>query len=173
MLKKVLCFLMTILIVSTFCACSDEPNEEKAGKDMEVVLSELFRTVQAQDQESFKTFFDGDILAQPDFEDGMNYVFSSYTGNVQNITCKFPMSIETWFEPGERIYLACTNFNIITNENEYIVYVEFFTQYESKYPNSPYKIRRFKLLQKQEWDNGENFTDCTQRLGIYYPGWLN
>jgi hypothetical protein len=138
-----------------------------------VVLSELLRDVQAQDKESFKTFFDEDILTQPDFENGMNYVFSSYTGNVQNITCKFPMSIETWFEPGERIYLACTNFNIITNENEYIVYVEFFTQYESKYPNSPYKIRKFKLLQKQEWDNGENFTDCTQRLGIYYPGWLN
>ena len=173
MLKKVLCFLMTILIVSTFCACSDEPNEEKAGKDMEVVLSELFRTVQAQDQESFKTFFDGDILAQPDFEDGMNYVFSSYTGNVQSVTCKFPMAIETWFEPGERIYLAFTSFDIITNDNEYIVYVEFFTQYESKYPNSPYKIRIFKLLQKQEWDNGENFTDCSQRLGIYYPGWLN
>ena len=121
MLKKVLCFLMTILIVSTFCACSDEPNEEKAGKDMEVVLSELFRAVQAQDKESFKTFFDGDILTQPDFENGMNYVFSSYTGNVQNITCKFPMSIETWFEPGEKIYLACTSFDIITNENEYIV----------------------------------------------------
>ena len=173
MLKKALCFLMTILIVSTFCACSDEPNEEKAGKDMEVVLSELFRTVQAQDQESFKTFFDDDILARPDFEDGMNYVFSSYTGNVQSVTCKFPMAIETWFVPGERIYLACTSFDIITNDNEYIVYVQFFTQYESKYPNSPYKIRRFKLLQKQEWDNGENFTDCTQRLGIYYPGWLN
>ena len=126
-----------------------------------------------QDKESFKTFFDGDILTQPDFEIGMDHVFSSYAGNVQSVTCKFPMSIETWFEPGERIYLACTNFNIITSENEYIVYVEFFTQYESKYPNSPYKIRRFKLLQKQEWDNGENFTDCTQRLGIYYPGWLN
>ena len=173
MFKRILCVLMTILIILTFPACSDEPNEEKAGKDMEVVLSELFLAVQVQDQESFKTFFDGDILTQPDFENGMNYVFSSYTGNVQNITCKFPMSIETWFEPGERIYLACTNFNIITNDNEYIVYVQFFTQYESRYPNSPYKIRRFKLLQKQEWDNGENFTDCTQRLGIYYPGWLN
>lgn len=173
MFKKILCVLITILIVSTFTACSDEPDEKQIGKDMEKVLSELFTSVQAQNEETFKSFFDDDVLGQPDFEDGMNYVFSSYNGDVQSVTCKFPLGIGTDFEPGERIYRAFSTFDIITNENEYVVYVEFFTRYESKYPNAPYKIIIFKLLEKQALENGENFHDCSQRRGVYYPDWIS
>jgi hypothetical protein len=163
---------MTALIIFTLCACSDEPDEEQAGKDMEQVLTELFSTVQEQDKNAFISFFDDDVSAQPDFENGMDYVFSSYKGDIQSVTCKFPLGVRTDFEPGERIYRAFGTFNVVTSENEYVVYLEFFTRYESKYPNEPYKIKIFKILEKQAFDNGENFHDCSLRNGIYYPGWL-
>jgi hypothetical protein len=78
----------------------------------------------------------------------------------------------TRFVPGERIHYAFTTFNIITNENEYVAYIDFYTQYSSKYPEGSYRIRMFKLLTKQMLDDGENFHDCSLRHGIYYPGWL-
>lgn len=55
-MKKIICFLMTVLIIVTLCACSDEPDEKQVGKDMEQILTQLFMSVQEGNQETFKTF---------------------------------------------------------------------------------------------------------------------
>ena len=171
MLKRILCFLLTILIVAPLCACSDELNEEQIASDMEGILTELFGAVQAQDKEAFKAFFASEALNVSDFDDGWDYLLAQYKGDLLSIDCKLPMGIGTNFVPGERIHSAFTTFNIVTSENEYVAYIDFYTQYSSKYPEGSYKIRIFKLLTKQMLEDGENFHDCSLRYGIYFPGW--
>jgi hypothetical protein len=55
---------------------------------------------------------------------------------------------------------------------EYKVVAEVYTHYESKYPNDPYKIRKFSLLKKLENGKYESGVGTNLRYGIFYPGWL-
>ena len=150
---------------------SNQIDQEKIAADMEIILTQIFDLIKNGDKETFKTYFADDALNVSDFEDGWNFLLTQYKGDLLNIDCKFPMGEGTRFVPGERIQTAFTTFNIITNENEYVAYIDFYTQYSSKYPEGSYKIRIFKLLTKHMLDDGENFHDCSLRYGIYYPGW--
>ena len=180
-MKKIICFLMTVLIIFTLCACSDELDEKQVGKDMEQVLTELFSAVQKQDKNSFISFFDDDVSAQLDFENGCQYVFDTYQGELVGVDFLSAGHTGKLFVQGEQICYAYMSFRIITSENEYEVCVEFYTQYESKYPNDPYKIRQFSIFPKlddgsfipKESDGNfsEDWIAFGQRHGIYYPGW--
>lgn len=101
---------------------------------MEIILTQIFDLIKNGDKETFKTYFADDALNVSDFEDGWNFLLTQYKGDLLNIDCKFPMGEGTRFVPGERIQTAFTTFNIITNENEYVAYIDFYTQYSSKYP---------------------------------------
>ena len=140
---------------------------------MEKILAQFFDSIKNGDKEVFKTYFADEALNAFDFEDGWDFLLAQHKGDLLSIDCIFPMGTRTDFVPGERIHSAFTTFNIITNENEYVAYIDFYTQYSSKYPEGSYKIKKFKLLTKQMLDDGENFNDCTLRYGIYYPGWLD
>lgn len=171
-LKKILIVTVALIASLNLCSCNlYQFDEEKVGKDMESVLTQLFNSVQDGDKEKFKTFFADHIVALPDFENGCNYVFDIYQGRVISVKCDYPMGTGKHIVPGEQICYAFQTFDIITNGNSYTVYVEFYTNYQSKYPNDPYKIRIFKLLNKQQLEDGETFHDCSLRYGIYYPGW--
>ncbi len=171
-LKKIICVAVALLtLLSLFSCSSNQIDEEKTAADMEIILTQIFDSVKNGDKETFKTYFADEALNISDFEDGWDFLLSHYKGNLLSIDCKFPMGMGTRFVPGERIHHAFTTFDIITSENEYVVYIDFYTQYSSKYPEGSYRIRRFKLLTKQMLDEGENFNDCTLRYGIYYPGW--
>lgn len=158
---------------SLFSCNSNRFDEEKIGKDMEVVLTQLFDAVHEGDEKTFKNFFADHVVELPDFEDGCKYVFDVYKGELLGVKCHYPIGTGDHIVPGEQICYAFTIFDIITRENNYTVYVEFYTRYKSKYPDFSYKIRKFKLLNKQQLDADETFNDCTQRNGIYYPGWIN
>ena len=173
-LKKIMSGVVALIATLNLWGCKfNQLDEEKIGHDMEGILTQLFNAVQARDQETFKTFFADHVVSLSDFEDGCNYVFNLYQGELLNINCNFPMATGKRIVPGEQICFAIATFGINTSENEYVAYVEFYTQYRSKYPETPYKIRKFKLLSKQQLENSENFNDCTQRYGIYYPGWIS
>ena len=81
-MKKIICFLMTVLIIFTLCACSDEPDEKQVGKDMEQILTQLFTSVQEGNQETFKTFFADHVVSMYDFKKGCDYVFDKYQGDL-------------------------------------------------------------------------------------------
>lgn len=171
-LKKFISVVIAMLTLFNLFGCSsNQIDQEKIAADMEIILTQLFDSVKNNEKEVFKTYFADEALNTFDFEDGYNYIFIQYQGLLLSIDCKFPMGEGTRFVPGERIQTAFTTFNIITNENEYVAYIDFYTQYSSKYPEGSYKIRIFKLLTKHMLDDGENFHDCSLRYGIYYPGW--
>ena len=172
-MKKIICFLMTVLIIFTLCACSDEPDEKQVGKDMEQILTQLFTSVQEGNQETFKTFFADHVVSMYDFKKGCDYVFDKYQGDLESVTFYSGGSTGKHIVPGEHICYASMTFDLKTSECEYRVCVEFYTKYESKYPDDPYKIRKMSLLAKLDdgsfEDDGLGFS---QRYGIYYPGWL-
>ena len=171
-LKKIISGIVAIVtLFSLFSCSSNQIDEEKTATDMKEILTQLFDLIKNGDKEVFKTYFADEALNVSDFEDGWDFLFDQYKGDLLSIDCKFPMGAGTKFVPGERIHYAFTTFNIITNENEYVAYIDFYTQYSSKYPKGSYRIRLFKLLTKQMLDDGENFHDCSLRYGIYYPGW--
>lgn len=171
-LKKFISVVIAMLTLFNLFGCSsNQIDQEKIAADMEIILTQIFDLIKNGDKETFKTYFADDALNVSDFEDGWNFLLTQYKGDLLNIDCKFPMGEGTRFVPGERIQTAFTTFNIITSENEYVAYIDFYTQYSSKYPEGSYKIRIFKLLTKHMLDDGENFHDCSLRYGIYYPGW--
>ena len=172
-LKKIISGIVAIVTSFSLVSCSsNQIDEEKTATDMKEILTQLFDSIKNGDKEVFKTYFADEALNVSDFEDGWEFLCDQYKGDLLSIDCKFPMGEGTRFVPGERIHYAFTTFNIITNENEYVAYIDFYTQYSSKYPEGSYRIRMFKLLTKQMLDDGENFHDCSLRHGIYYPGWL-
>lgn len=164
---------MALITSFSLFGCTSQFDEEKIGKDMEGILTQLFTSVQEGDKKAFKTFFADHVVELPDFEKGCDYVFEQFQGSVLSIKCDYPMGTGKHIVPGEQIHYAFTTFDVNTSENYYMVYVEFYTKYQSQYPDDPYKIKKFKLLNKHQWDNGITFNDCNQRYGIYYPGWLN
>lgn len=173
-LEKFLSGVIALVTSFSFCSCNyNQFDDEKIGKAMEEILTQLFNSVQDGDKETFKVFFADHVVELSDFEDGCNYVFDQYQGRVLSVKCNYPMGTGKHIVPGEQICYAFSTFDISTDRNSYTVFVEFYTKYQSKYHDDPYKIRKFKLLSKQQWDTGENFNDCSQRHGIYYPGWIN
>lgn len=162
-LKKFLSGAVALVIMLNLVGCSNQMDEEQIGQDMEEVLTCLFDAVQERDLETFKTFFDDDVVTISDFEYGCNYVFELYQGDLLNINYFGTGHTGKTFTAEEQICYAYMTFDVITSEKEYRVGVEFYTQY-------PYKIRKFKLLDKQENVDDYGFS---QRYGIFYPGWLN
>ena len=170
-LKKFLSAVVALITLFSFSGCNtNQFDEEQIGKDMEEVLTQLFQAVQNRDQEKFQTFFADHVIELDDFEYGSNYVFDLYQGELESIKYLNTGSTGKHIVPGEQIRYAHMNFSIVTSEGDYLVCVEFYYQYESKYPNDPYKIRKFRLSKEQQLD--DNNYGFSQRYGIYYPGWL-
>lgn len=148
---------------------------------MEEILTQLFVAVQEGDEDTFKTFFANHVVVLPDFEDGCNYIFDIYQGDL--VSVKFYSAGHTGkhIVPGEQICYAYMTFIIITSKNEYQACVEFYTKYESKYSDDSYKIKQFSLFPKQSdggfipRENDGNFSKdwiAFEKDGIYYPGWM-
>ncbi len=141
---------------------------------MEQILTQLFSSVQEGDRETFKTFFADDAVSKYDFEKGCDYIFDKYQGELESVTFLSVGHTGKEFVPGEQILYALMTFGLKTSEREYEVVIEFYTQYESKYPNDPYKIRKMYLLNKSEDGSFEKVdSGISLRYGIYYPGWLS
>ena len=171
-LKKIISSAMALITSFSLFGCTSQFDEEKIGKDMEGILTQLFTSVQEGDKKTFKTFFADHVVELPDFEKGCDYVFDKYKGELVDVNFLSTTSTGKHIVPGEQICYAFMTFIAVTSEGEYLACVEFYTKYESKYPNDPYKIRKFGLFAKL--DNG-NFEDggVGQRYGIYYPEWLD
>lgn len=172
-LKKFLSAVVALITLFSFSGCNtNQFDEEQIGKDMEGVLTQLFQAVQNRDQEKFQTFFADHVIELDDFEYGSNYVFDLYQGEFAEVNFRSAGHTGDHLVPGEQICYAYMTFIVSTSEAEYLACIEFYTKYESKYPDDPYKIRKFSLLEKQDdgsFEKGEGFS---QRYGIYYPGWL-
>ena len=173
-LRKIISGVVAVLISFSLFSCySDQMDEEKIATDMEGVLTRLFNAVQLQDKETFKTFFADDVIELPDFETGCDDVFDRYRGELVSVKFRGLGYTGDSIVPGEQICYAQMTFNVITSEAEYKAVVEFYTQYESKYPDDPYKIKTFAVLDGQNDDDFDHGYGFSQRQGIFYPGWLD
>ena len=173
--KKFLCAVIVFAISINLFGCGliyIEDKDEEIGNKMEGKLEQLFLAVQNGDRETFKNFFDEDVALQADFQYGIDYVFELYQGDLKEVKWTHQLGTGEHIGPEKHYEYAFGSFDIVTSENEYLLYMEFYTQYKSKYPKGTYIIRKFKLLEKDSLERGENFHDCSQRYGIYYPGWL-
>ena len=181
-LKRFFILATMLAILLNFVGCSSYKfNEEKVGADMEEKLTQLFISVQNGDKETFKTFFAEHVISLSHFEAGCNYVFDTFHGDLIDVTFHSAGHTGKEIVPGEQICYAYMTFRVTTSKEEYEVCVEFYTQYESKYPNNSYKIRQFSLFPKQKDGNfipkeiDGNFSRdwIAFGYGIYYPGWQN
>lgn len=173
-MKKVLSSIIVIIIILfSFVGCTPKLSDEEIGKAMEGVLTQLFTAVQNNDQEKFKTFFADHVVELPDFEKGCNYVFERYKGNLNSVNFYSAGHSGKHFRQKETISYSYMTFFVNTNEKEYMSCVEFYTKYESKYPDDSYKIRKFSLVEKQWNGDFEDFDGFNLRYGVYYPGWTD
>ena len=173
--NKILSGAIVLIALFHLWSCNTyQIDEEKVGKHMEGVLTQLFNAVQLRDKDTFQTFFADHVVSLPDFEAGWDYVIDQYQGNLMEVKFRSTGYTGEHIVPKDKIHYAYMTFIVITSEAEYMVRVEFYTKYASTYPNDSYKIRKFSLLSKLEngdfEDDGMGFT---QRYGIYYPGWIN
>ena len=172
-IKKFLSGAMALIASLNIIGCSDKLTDEEIGKAMETVLTQLFTAVQNNDKEGFKSFFADHVMELTDFDQGCDYVFEKYNGNLTNVKFRSGGHTGRDFVPGETIDYAYMTFFVNTNEKEYMACVEFYTKYESKYPVNSYKIRKFSLIEKQNNGDFEDFDGFNLRYGIYYPGWTD
>ena len=183
-LKKILIVTVALIASLNLGSCNlYQFDEEKVGKEMESVLTQLFNSVQDGDKEKFKTFFADHVIELPNFEYGCKHIFDLYKGDL--ISVKFNAAGHTGkhIVPGEQIRYAYMTFLVITSQGEYRVCVEFYTKYESKYPDGLYKIIQLSFFPKQSDGNfipresdgnfDSDWIAFGSRHGIYYPGWNN
>ena len=171
--EKILCGILVLLLVVSCAGCGIvRIDEKKVEEDMEDVFRNLLISVQEGDKERFKNFFAEDATKQYDYATGRDYVFEKYQGELISVTMNGIGSTGTTFVPGETIHYAHVVAFVVTSEMEYKVVAEVYTHYESKYPNDPYKIRKFSLLKKLENGKYESGVGTNLRYGIFYPGWL-
>ena len=170
---KIVALCLVFITALTFWGCSfNQVDDEVIGKEMEPILADLLTAVKDGDQEKFATFFEDTVASLSDFEDGFNYSHELYQGDLVSVTYFATGRTGKHIVPGEHICYSQMVFNVATSEKEYKISVEFYTQYESKYPDDPYKIRKFALLDRQD-ENNESRYGFSQRHGVYYPGWLD
>ena len=172
-IKKFLSGIVALITSFNLVGCNSKLTDEEIGKAMEEILTQLFISVQEVDKETFKTFFADHVVAMSDFENGCSYVFDRYQGNLISVKFRSAGSSGTHFVPGEKISYAYMTFFVNTSEKEYMVCIEFYTHYQSKYPDGSYKIRKFSLLTKQDDGEFEDHNGFNLRYGIYYPGWID
>ncbi len=175
-LKKLLCGIAVLATLLGFGSCGlryvpgySYKEEKQILERIKAILVDLLDSAQSQDEITFETFFADHVVAMSDFEDGKNYVFDTYDGNL--IRIEGPSNISS---TGEEIGSGYHNtnvftwFNVITDQSEYKVLLEI---YINAPPNNSYKIRKFKIYNKQEADQ-HNQADMNLRYGVYYPGWI-
>ena len=181
-LKKIISGIVAVLTSFSLFSCSfNQLDEDEIGKTMEEILTQLFMSVQEGDKNAFRTFFADHVIELPTFENGCNYIFDIYQGDLMSVSFQSAGHTGKQIVPGEHICYAYMSFIITTSKNEYEVCVEFYTKYESKYPNDPYKIKQISLFPKlsdgsfipRESDGNfsKDWIDFAQD-GIYYPGWM-
>lgn len=179
MLKRIFVTILVFTVSIGLCGCLnkivyifDPIDEEDAAAQIEKLFVDLLDAVNENQTEVFDTYFANHVLTLHDFEKGRNYLFETYKGELIDIEHSVGSSGES-IEPGEHYWYQSVYFDIITSENEYMACVEFYTKYKSENPEEPYKIRKIKLVEKQNFENSGKYTDCGLRYGIYYPGWVN
>lgn len=181
-LKKIISGVVALLASFSLFSCSfNQLDKEETGKTMEEILTQLFMSVQEGAKDTFRTFFANHVVELPTFEDGCNYIFDTYQGDLISVNFHSAGHTGKHIVPGEQICYAYMTFIIITSKNEYQACVEFYTKYESKYPNDPYKIKQFSFFPKLS-DGGFIPRESDGNLskdwiafaqdGIYYPGWM-
>ncbi|MBQ7012085.1 MAG: DUF5104 domain-containing protein [Clostridia bacterium] len=175
-LKRIICGVVILATSLGLCGCikrlvyiPNEVNEEYEYNNIKQVVVELLNSVKNDENNRFESYFADYVSVMPDFENGKSYVFDIFKGNLLSVDGDLPMGEGENILPKEHLRYAFTVFNIVTDENEYKAFVEIYTSN----PNNQYKIKKFKILDKQALENGENFNDTTLRNGIYYPGWID
>ena len=176
-LLRVICSAMAIVMVIGLLGCKyanlrgftyDQIDQNEAKNQMTRILIDLFDAVKNDNIQQFDNFFADHVITLPDFKNGRDYVFDTYSGEIISIECRLPMITGENIRNDMHLFFASTIFDIVTSNDEYRVYVEFYT----KDAETQYKIRKFKMLSKLSVDNGENFSDMGLRYGIYYSGWI-
>ena len=153
-MKRILCGILVLLLVVSCAGCGIvRIDEKKVEEDMEDVFRNLLISVQEGDKERFKSFFAEDATKQYDYATGRDYVFETYRGELISVTMIGIGSTGKTFVPGETIHYAHVVAFVVTSEMEYKVVAEVYTYYKSKYPNDPYKIRKFSLLKNSKMAN--------------------
>ena len=122
----------------------------------------------------FDEFFPQEIITQDDYATGKEYILALCSSKkLIGVQQNYPIiDAETKKIADENTRYAQTQYDVITEQKKYRVFVEFYTKNpgEDTYINM---IRKFKLVETETIkDNEVFFSDTEQRLGIYYPGWL-
>lgn len=182
-LNKIISGIVAVLTSFSLFSCSfNHIDKEEMGKTMEKILTQLFMSVQDGDKNEFRTFFADHVIELPTFEDGCNYIFDIYQGDLESVSFHSAGHTGKHIVSGEQICYAYMTFIITTSQNEYQVCVEFYTKYESKYPNAPYKIKQISLFPKLSdgsfipKESDGNFSKdwiSFAQDGIYFPGWMD
>ncbi|MDD7179917.1 MAG: hypothetical protein PUH20_04435 [Eubacterium sp.] len=180
-LKRIIGGILAIITSFSLFGCSsNQIDEGKMATDMEEILTQLFMSVQCGDKNTFRNFFADHVVELPTFTGGCNYIFDIFQGDLMSVNFYSAGHTEKQIVPGEQICFAYMTFIVTTSQKEYQACVEFYTKYESKYPNDPYKIKQISLFPKLSdgsfipKESDGNFSKdwiafCQD--GIYYPGW--
>ena len=118
--KKILGAIVALIILFSFFGCQfNGLDEEEIGADMEKTLYRLFNAVQNENREEFKAFFADHVVSLSDFEEGCNYVFDRYEGDLVSVKLRSSGHTGKHIVSGEHIYYSYMTFIVVTSENEY------------------------------------------------------
>ena len=172
--KRLICGIVVIAMLTSLWGCGKrlvyipQEDEETIVQTAQELVVSLLESVENEDAEAFKHLFADHVVTMTDFEIGKKYVFDLYKGKIQSISKK---SLNTGYSVGpgiRRADYAFVSFDIVTDEGEYKICIEFYT----KDKENQGKLRRMKILKNENLPDSGYFADVALRYGIYYPGWI-
>ena len=171
-LKKIFCGLSAILMLLNFSGYYVKYDYDKDKMRLDEANSfgiSVVQTIEAKDEETFRSYFTDEVSVSSDFADGMQYVFDLFSGEIESIGDFGTHMGGSYSARGESI-IPIVICRIVTSENEYKLYFEYY-QKDSMYQG---KIIRLKLIENKglpETGVFNNNGGMGNKTGVYHPGW--
>lgn len=165
-------FLLAEVILLIFCVCGwNFKNKIQTEKDnVKDIAVEIIECIENNKRNDLKVLFSFEAAETKDFDDGMDYIYDTYTGSCEKVD-DCGTHIRDSFYSGKQAKVAFSYFDIITTDSEYVLYFEYFLKDEIN--NNQNKIEKMKLVQKSDIidEYNYNYGEKYERLGIYNPDW--
>jgi len=166
-------FAMTLGLFgcSRFLIYDSQKDDDAMREEAKGVARDVLKTLENKDRKAFRALFHEQICVLSDYDEGEAYTFEVFSGTVASISQESFHTGGHIASKGESYTTATSGYNVVTDDNEYLLCVEYYT----KHDNDKYigKIIKMKILNSKYAPESGYFADMSLRYGIYYPGWLD
>ncbi len=175
-MKRLLVLMCIISALLSFVSCgcnnnrmNDKEVESKSKDFLEIVVN----AISNYDEKVFNSLFTDEALSSTDFEKGRKYLLEIFEGDVLEVK-RIGVVCGGEYSKYGKSYLPTISCDIITNKNEYSLYIDYYLDGYNSETGTHYsnKINRLRLAVKSDLPETGGFArngGMGSLEGIYHP----